>query len=307
MESIHNSKLKWYHPNDFKDIKGKDINIIEVDKAEIKLIKIDMCPQPKLAPGKMLETYSTKPNILINGSFFATSTGESIFNVISNNIVYSSSNQYTGGFGITKEGELKGGEVYEGNWKDFISSYPTLIKDNKVLPYDWLWGKEIDYKAHRNIFGWTKDKVFNIGIEGNGATFKEMQELIILLYPDTEQAFNLDGGGSLAQYFDGERISDSGWERPIDNVLSIWIKENKTLIYKVQLGAFTKEPNARNFLNKIQNLKTNLHDYSDAYIKYISPYYKVQCGAFSKKDNAEKMKEDLKNHGYDSFIIIEEK
>lgn len=309
MESEYNHSLKWYHPEkDFKTIKATDINIIEAKKDQIQEISIDMCPQPKLAPGEMLKTYTQTPNVLINCGFFATSTGESTFNIISDNIVYSTSNQYTGGFGITQERELKGGEVYERQWKDFVSSYPTLIKDGQVLPYDWLWGKEIDYKAHRNIFGWTQDKVFDIGIEGSGATFKEMQELIITLYPEVEQAFNLDGGGSLTQYFDGERISDSGWERPIDNVLIIFMKPGeKKILYRAQLGAFSKKQNADNYLNKIQSLKTELHDYSDAYVKYIEPYYKVQCGAFSKKENAENMLTDLKNHGYEGFIVTEER
>lgn len=312
--STHNKLLKWYHPNNCGDIvSNNDINVIEFPGTEVKKISIDMCTQPKLAPEKMLKTYDNKPQILTNLSFFATSTGDSIFNVISNGKVYSSDNQYTGGMGIKKDGSLQAGEVYEGNWDDFASSYPTLIKDGQVLPNDWMWGQEINYKAHRTIWGWTKGKatIFNICIEGKGATFQNEQKIITTLFPDVEYAFNYDGGGSVAQYFDNTRISDAGWERPVDTVLSVWLrsdadreennKEEKVL-YRVQLGAFSKKGNCEKYLKEIQSLKTDIHDYSDAYMKYIEPYWKVQCGSFSKKENAEKLSNDLKQLGYDNYI-----
>ena len=266
-----------------------------------------MCTQPKLAPEKMLNVLDPKPDILTNLGFFGTESGNSIFNVVSNGVAYSKDNQYTGGWGVTTDNEIKAGDIGTYKWSDFISSYPTLVLNGNVLPNDWMWGQDLNYKAHRCIWGWTKNQevFFNIGIEGSGATFQEEQKIITTLYPEVEYAFNMDGGGSLVQYFDGTRISDSGWERPVDTVVAIWIKEEQKeeqIRYRVQLGAFSKKSNAENYLKQVQALKTDVHDYSDAYVKFVSPYYKVQCGAFSKKENAERLSKDLKEHGFDNYI-----
>lgn len=322
--SKHNSLLKWYRPDGYPNV-----NVIEFPGSELKKISVDMCTQPKLSPSNMYKTYATdnKPNILVNCSFFATSTGESIFNLVSNGVVYSENNDlaYKNGYGVTKAGAFDSGSYIKDYWEDFTTAYPVLILNSKALPI--VTAEEINYKAHRNILGWTKDKetIFNIGIEGSGMTFEEVQSFIFSLYPTVEYAANNDGGGSLVQLFDGNKISDIGWERPVDNVLSIWVRSDaeraqaekeqaekeaaeaqkpKKVGYRVQLGAFSKQTNAVNYCNEIKKLKSNVIDYSKAFVTYDKDrkLYRVQVGFFSKKENAQKVVDDLKTLWYDSFI-----
>lgn len=311
--SNHNKMLKWYHPY-YKGKIDTNINIIEVPGTEIKSVHIDMCTQPKAAPEKMIKTYAETPNIFGNCGFFATNTGDSCFNVISKGKTYSENAQYTDGWGLTKNGELSFGDLHEKEWEDFVTAYPPLVKNGEILSINTA--QEINYGAHRHLFGWTlnKETIFDITIEGQGFDFYQCQSLIQVLYPNVYYCANLDGGGSVAQYFDGKRISDAGWERPVDTVLAIYVRsdeerENDTsedkeeiIRYVVQLGAFSKKENADNLLNKIKLLKTDIHDYQDAYITKEGDYFKVQCGSFSNKTNAERMSEDLKNHGYDNYI-----
>ena len=317
--SKYNSLLKWYRPDGYPNV-----NVIEFPGSELKKISVDMCTQPKLSPSNMYKTYSAdnKPNILINCSFFATSTGDSIFNLVSNGTVYSENPDlaYKNGYGVTKKGEFTSGSYIKDYWEDFTTAYPVLILNSKALPI--VTAQEINYDAHRNILGWTKNKetIFNIGIEGSGMTFEEVQSFIFSLYPTVEYAANNDGGGSLVQLFDGSKISDIGWERPVDNVLAIWVRSNaereqaekeaeeakkpKKVGYRVQLGAFSKQPNAINFCNEIKKLKSNIIDYSKAFVTYDKDrkLYRVQVGFFSKKENAQKVVDDLKSLWYDSFI-----
>lgn len=317
--SKHNSLLKWYRPDGYSNV-----NVIEFPGTELKKVSIDMCTQPKLSPSNMYKTYATdnKPNILVNCSFFAASTGESIFNLVSNGVVYSENNNlaYKNGYGVTKNGVFDSGSYIKDYWKDFTTAYPVLISNSKTLPI--VTAQEINHKAHRNIIGWTKNKgtIFNIGIEGSGMTFEEVQSFIFQLYPTVEYAANNDGGGSLVQLFDGNKISDIGWERPVDNVLAIWVRSNaereqaekeaaeaqkpKKVGYRVQLGAFSKQPNAINYCNEIKKLKSNVINYSKAFVTYDKDrkLYRVQVGFFSKKENAQKVVDDLKTLWYDSFI-----
>lgn len=70
---------------------------------------------------------------------------------------------------------------------------------------------------------------------------------------------------------------------------------NKTL-YRVQVGAFTNQDNAKKLQAQLKSKK-----YETLIVK-VGNYYKVQVGAYNKKDNATKMLNKLKNDGYNPFI-----
>lgn len=69
-------------------------------------------------------------------------------------------------------------------------------------------------------------------------------------------------------------------------------------LYRVQLGAFTVESNAKGLLAKVKK------DYKDAFVVKVDNYYKVQVGAFAIKSNAEKFLAEIKKKNYtkDAFI-----
>ncbi|UOE95345.1 N-acetylmuramoyl-L-alanine amidase [Alkalihalobacillus sp. LMS39] len=70
-------------------------------------------------------------------------------------------------------------------------------------------------------------------------------------------------------------------------------------IYKVQVGAFQEEANAR-------RLATQLED--DGYTPYVyrnGDLWKVQVGAFRNRENAERLKEELEDKGYDVFLVVQ--
>lgn len=73
---------------------------------------------------------------------------------------------------------------------------------------------------------------------------------------------------------------------------------NKGVLYKVQVGAFSKYPNAINYLNDVKS-----KGYKDAFITKVGNYHKVQVGAYSVKKNAEAMLKKIQASGYkDAFI-----
>lgn len=226
------------------------------------------------------------------------SDGTTCFTFIDNHTASSLNPNTMEGFG-TIDGELTYGIAKNNIFEDFISAYPMLIKDGK--PVNSSLGKEIDYKARRTVLAYNKDNIFIIAIESPGMTFSQMKTFLQTLKVD--YAMNLDGGGSTKILHDGKSITSSLYNRAVDNVIAVYLKP-KT-IYRVQLGAFSNQDNANNFLKEIRSLSDTIGaGYKNAYVRKVGKYYKVQVGAFSIKANATRVVNDLKSKGYNAFITI---
>ena len=272
------------------------IYITKTKKSEIIKIDFASCGEPTQTLEKFYKAQTQKPDILINGGFFSMSTGKPTMDYIDEHEVKAANANLIYGFGITDGGELKYANKNEQAWKDFISAYPTLLVDGAKVPITIA--SEINYKARRTIIGYNKDYIFTISIDSPGATFNEAANIALNL--GCTHAINLDGGGSTRLLYQGKAYAVSSYNRPVDNVVAIY---KKPTLYRVQLGAFSSQTNAKNFCKEIQGLGEN---YKNAFIKYKTPYYKVQVGAFSIKQNADNMMKDLQNKGYNAFIVEEE-
>lgn len=279
---LHGSPINPSRPN---------IHIIEFPASELKEFKIDMCSQPYEKLDSKLASYKSTtlgiPQILSNASFFATSTGGSIFNLISNNITYSrnTNSKYLSGFGVTK-GNIVQGKVDEYFWRDFMTGYPILVKDSVAITNSEINSySDINYGAHRNCFGWTKNQeyFFFMAIQEN-CKLNTVRDAIFEFYPDVEFAVNLDGGGSTDLYCDGSRITTVDYQRKIDSCISVWLRSND-------------EREAENNNNNENNTPS-----TDTPEQQYKIRYAVQVGSFSKRENAERLLEELKTKGYDGYI-----
>lgn len=68
------------------------------------------------------------------------------------------------------------------------------------------------------------------------------------------------------------------------------------VLYRVQVGAFSKKSNADAMLKKLKAAGF------DTYMVQVDGLYKVQVGAYSKKSNADAMAAKLKASGFDTYI-----
>lgn len=69
------------------------------------------------------------------------------------------------------------------------------------------------------------------------------------------------------------------------------------VLYKVQVGAFTKKPYAEALANELQDKGYQ------TYLTEVDGYYKVQLGAFSKPANARRLAAELEGKGYQTYIV----
>ena len=60
--------------------------------------------------------------------------------------------------------------------------------------------------------------------------------------------------------------------------------KKKTVIYRVQIGAYTIKKNAYMQLDKVKEA-----GFTDAYVTHVGKFYKIQTGAYSVKKNADEM------------------
>ncbi len=198
------------------------------------------------------------------------------------------------GIGITKDGLLKCGYENDG-WHDFISGYPPLVINKQYNTMNIA--GELNYKARRSIIGYNNTTVFLIAIDLPGATYAECAKIALDLGCD--QAINLDGGGSTRALYEGKVYAAAKTNRPVDNVIGVYLKKEEKIIYRVQVGAFAMKENAVGFCLQVRALGGA---YASAYVRKIGNLYKVQVGAFAIKSNAINMMNDLKAKGFNAFI-----
>ena len=307
-----------------REVKGETLWIVVCPEFALKRGSVTLCSQPSLSPDKMWGLMGN-PDVLLNAGFFGTSTGSSIWNLKCDGEVISQSQPPCDiGVGFTEQSSLASGPFNGGEgWQSYVTVYPELISQNKRVDYE---ASDIDYPAYRTSVGCTRaDDTLNLCrtlffiVSGAKITLSELQDLILDLFPTTEWAGNLDGGGSSYLKWDGVRFHPDppvSWIRPVDSVLGLWFKTQEEIEkdfesepdpkirYTVQLGAFTNRSYAEAYLREIQTLRTYFHDYDDAYLTKQDKYWKVQCGSFSKRENAERMSMDLKDQGHENYIKI---
>ena len=227
-----------------------DVTVVEINKSEIDKVDFALCKQPKETLSQYYNRQDVKPDFLMNGGFFVMSSGDTIFNLIDEKKTISSSTYYKEGIGITDDDKLIFGTYDSKDWRDFINAYPPLIVDGKKVAITYA--KDIDYKARRSVLAYNNDKIFLVAVEGQGMGFAELQTALMKI--GCTYAINLDGGGSTKILQNGKSITSVLHNRAIDNVVAVYLKKANAVIHRVQAGAFTNKNYAIAFRDKIRSL-----------------------------------------------------
>lgn len=277
---------------------GAKVIVTRIPKNEIEKIDLDVCQQPRETLKHYYDRQKTKPNVIINAGFFNMSDGKPIFDTADEGQVIKNNPYMDIGMGIQGMNSLVYGSLSQYCWRDFVAAYPPLIENGRSIKSEL--GKELDYKARRTAIGYNDTDIYILSVDTGGLRYGDLQKMF--MDKNVKFAINLDGGGSTEILVDGKKKTTNSHSRPVDTVLSFYLKHNEKTLYCVQLGAFSKKENANSMLNSVRKIQSDLIDYTKAYVTFTSPYYKVQVGAFSNVNNAKKVVEDLKKHGYNAFV-----
>lgn len=215
------AKIKLFDPTAFKVVLGKDtLGGVETTSQAAKRTNALLA----INGGGFSKTKR-------NGKFYAELIGST---VIDGKMVEPFKQDSIGLFfaGINKLGQVIGTVTYKEsdvlNLDPYqgVSFLPVLLKDGKKqeLPADWK-----KTRHPRTIIGkYANDDLIMIVIDGRrgnwsvGITLERLQDKLLEL--GVKDAYNLDGGGSSAMYYDGQILNkpSDGRERPVVNNIVIF-------------------------------------------------------------------------------------
>lgn len=202
------------------------VRVVEMPKSEIDKVDFAHCKEPKETLTAFYNRQTVKPDIVANLGFFSMSTGESCFNFVSNYKTVNKTSLYEWGMGVRGDANLEyNGLTWRKDWKCFVSGYPNLISGGKKVNIDFA--QELNYNARRTMLGYNDTTVFLVLVESPGLAFTAMQNLMLEL--GCTYAINLDGGGSTKALHKGVAITKNVTNRPVDSVLAIYLKSEKTI------------------------------------------------------------------------------
>lgn len=296
------TKIQQYtHP------KYNHVNITQIKFEDIDKIDIARCEDPTQTLEQFYNNCSLKPDVLINGGLFYMREGTPILTLYDEGKLYNQEAWLKTGMGIVGDKELRYGELGDGNeYRDFVSAYPMFIINGKKATITYA--KELDYNTNRQILAWNNEYIFLISITGMGMRYSAIQDMLMNFKTDINHeaeilyAGNLDGGGSVRKLIEGETIVKLTSNRPVDNVVAIYLAPEYLRGYRVQLGAFGVKENAEKFCLEIQSLGQGVINYGAAFVKYEAGYYRVQVGFFTQKSGANKVANELNSKGYKTYI-----
>jgi hypothetical protein len=197
--------------------------------AKIPIDKVDKIDFVSMAqPLETMESYynrqTRKPDFQINGGYFSWTNGKPILTYKDENQYIVNESMYVG-IGIFED-RLLYGDSKQIAYRDFISGFPTLVKDGHVEI-----GHRTDFSRDmRSALGYNDTHYFLLTCDGRqkdkfGATHEELAQIMIDI--GCKFAINLDGGGSTKLMHKGKAINSPTENRAIDNSICIYLKEDE--------------------------------------------------------------------------------
>lgn len=231
-----------------------NIHVIQISKSEIYEMDFVRGKQPRETLKSFYNRQLVKPDIMTNAGYFNMSTGEAVFNFVDDKKVESTAESYKWGIGITTDGELKYGTLDSGIFKDFISAFPVFLDNGEKV--DMSYADEVNYRARRTMIGYNDEDIFIVLVENPGAKLELCQQIMLEL--GCKFAVNMDGGGSTkALDIDGNSITTDFTSRAVNNFFCVYLKESKPkedadVLYRVQVGAFSRRGNAERLVSELK-------------------------------------------------------
>lgn len=211
--------------------------VITIPHSSIESIDFIKGNDPTETLSSVYNRLSQKPQVLINGGLFTLATGQNILSFIDEGREQNYSNNYEG-IGIKKADvtTLVYGHDKDG-WKDFLASYPMLVKDGTAIT-QYTQANEINYTAARQSIGITQDSdVVIITVDKPGIKFEGLAKIMVQY--GVYYGMALDGGGSVRTMVEGKVINTPTENRPVDNMVAIYIKPDPlTCVDKDDIGAW---------------------------------------------------------------------
>ena len=190
--------------------------IVTIGNDEIE--KIDIVQLGGRTMKQWYDKQTDKPDYMINASLW--DKNGAIGTIWQNGELVR--NEGTGyGFGINKIGGFGFGNPWDIAWNNYITGYPALIKDGKIMP-DSVDSYVMNSHTKRSVIGSAGDKIYLISM--NNVTIEQLK--VALSNFGIYNAINLDGGGSSRLMIADKAVNSPTDDRIIPNAICVWLKKN---------------------------------------------------------------------------------
>ncbi len=199
---------------DFKQ--SNNSYIVSIGNDEID--KIDIVQLGGRTMKQWYDKQTDKPDYMINASLW---DDKGAIGTIWQNgeLVRNEGNGY--GFGINKSGYFHFGNPWDTAWNNYITGYPALIKDGKIMP-DSVDSYVMNSHTKRSVIGSAGDKLYLISM--NNVTIEQLK--VALSNFGIYNAINLDGGGSSRLMIVDKAVNAPTADRIIPNAIAVWLKKD---------------------------------------------------------------------------------
>ena len=191
--------------------------IVSIGNDEID--KIDIVQLGGRTMKQWYDKQETKPDYMINASLW--DDGKNAIGTIWQNgeLVRNEGTGY--GFGINKNGGFGFGNPWDIAWNNYITGYPALIKDGKIMP-DSVDSYVMTSKSKRSVIASAGNNIYLITT--NEMTVAQLRKF--LADNGYYNAINLDGGGSSRLMVGANAVNAPTADRIIPNAIAIWLKKD---------------------------------------------------------------------------------
>lgn len=191
--------------------------IVSIGNDEIE--KIDIVQLGGRTMKQWYDKQENKPDYIINASLW--DDGKNAIGTIWQNgeLVRNEGTGY--GFGISKSGGFGFGNPWDIAWNNYITGYPALIKDGKIMP-DSVDSYVMTSKSKRSVIASAGNNIYLIAT--NEMTVAQLRKF--LADNGYYNAINLDGGGSSRLMIGDKAVNSPTADRIIPNAICVWLKKN---------------------------------------------------------------------------------
>lgn len=213
-------------PFDVIKIDDYKCTIEKIPYDSIDNIDIAKCKDNTETLGSFYNRQDVKPDIMTNGGLFTLTTGKNVMSFIDEGVEQNYQNNFEGfGTKYNTVNKIVYGIDKDGDWKDFITAYPILIKNgNKTQSSEWGNATSINTNAARQCYAYDDNYLYIITIDEK-VKFETVQDIMETL--GVTYGFNVDGGGSVRTMVLGEIVNAPTENRGVDNVICIYLKDKE--------------------------------------------------------------------------------
>lgn len=192
--------------------------LLAVSAAKNEIDRVSVVQLDGLTMGAWYTRQADKPDLMINASLW---DGKGAIGTIWQDGQLVRNEGAGFGFGVNKTGDWGFGDPWAVSWQDYITGYPALVRDGKVLNHS-VDRYVMTAQTKRSVIAAAANRLYLIAADG--MTIAQLRKALMDF--GVYHAVNLDGGGSARLMVNGKAVNGPTDDRKCPNAIAVWLKKD---------------------------------------------------------------------------------